>query len=335
MFLLTIGFVVLLSTKVATILLVKQFISILIGIVLILVVSRLNIINTSSILFVFGSILLFLTLIVGSRINGAKRWISLPFFALQPSEIVKPSLIVLNAFYICTRRYIKSIFLITLIVTILILQPDFGSSIILLLSIFTQIIIISFSIKIALFIFASILSLSLIGYIFLSHIYARLIAFISNSSDIFGINFQSTRSLNAIHNGGLFGVGYGNGIVKDILPDCHTDFIISVIAEEMGIITIIVIYIAYLIILTRSLIIAVNTKDKILTIAATGIVSQIMIQILIHIYTATKMMPPKGTTLPFISYGGSSIIGSCIAIGMVLSLKKSNNLISILIEKQK
>ena len=282
-------------------------------------------------LFLFSFILLILVPILGIEVKGAKRWIDLFFFRLQPIEIIKPFFVLTTATIICSFKhkninhsYFISLCLLTLIIVLLLNQPDIGQSI-LLITTWISIVFIS-GIKISyIILLIIILTISSILLFFLfpskfSYIFLRLKTFMDPSK---GDSFQTDKALAAIKQGGLKGQGMGEGILKESVPEAHTDYIIAVITEEfgsfvsIGVITIFL-YISYKIIKN-----CINNSDDLTKISLCGLSSLLIFQTFIHIGVNTSLLPTTGMTLPFLSYGGSSLIGSSILAGVILNLTKN------------
>ncbi len=282
-------------------------------------------------LFLFSFVLLILVPILGIEVKGAKRWIDLFFFRLQPIEIIKPFFVLTTATIICSFKhkninhsYLISLCLLTLIVVLLLNQPDIGQSI-LLITTWISIVFISgikISYIILLIIFLTLFSI-LLFFLFpgkFSYIFLRLKTFMDPSK---GDSFQTDKALAAIKQGGLKGQGMGEGILKESVPEAHTDYIIAVITEEfgsfvsIGVITIFL-YISYKIIKN-----CINNSDDLTKISLCGLSSLLIFQTFIHIGVNTSLLPTTGMTLPFLSYGGSSLIGSSILAGVILNLTKN------------
>ncbi len=281
-------------------------------------------------LFIIFFLLLILVPIIGVEVKGAKRWISLYLFRVQPIELLKPFFILVTV-QILTQdklknlqiKYLFSFFLLTSIIILLIDQPDLGQSILLigswiatvfvsgvsLLYIFSFFVIFAFSIGCLLFLMPE-----KFGYII-----NRLVTFVDPSK---GDNFQSSKALDAIKQGGLKGQGMGEGILKDKVPELHTDYIIAIISEEYGSIISILIIFIFLYISFRIIKICVLKKDDFLKLSLCGLASLLIFQTFIHIGVNTSLLPTTGMTLPFLSYGGSSLIGSAILAGVILNYTK-------------
>ena len=282
-------------------------------------------------IFVISLILLKLVPIIGVEIKGAKRWLDLFFFRLQPIELIKPFFVLITANIITSRKgknlkysHFLSLILLSFIIILLLNQPDVGQSI-LLITTWVSIVFIS-GIKIG-YIFLLFVSL-IICSIFLLLIFPEKFGYIIQRLNTFfdptkGNNFQTDKALAAIKQGGLKGQGMGEGILKESVPEAHTDYIIAVITEEFGsIISIIVItiflYISYKIIKN-----CFKTTDESSKIALCGLSSLLIFQTFIHVGVNTSLLPTTGMTLPFLSYGGSSLIGSSILAGVILNFTKN------------
>ena len=282
-------------------------------------------------IFIFSLILLLLVPFFGIEIKGAKRWLDLFFFRLQPIEIIKPFFVLITASLICSSKeknsnysYFFSLIILSMIIILLLNQPDVGQSI-LLITTWLSIVFIS-GVKIG-YIFL-IVSILLICSTIILLIFPERFGYIIHRFDTFfdptkGDNFQTDKALAAIKQGGLKGQGMGEGILKESVPEAHTDYIIAVITEEFGsIISIFVItiflYISYKIIKNCFKITDENSK-----IALCGLSSLLIFQTFIHIGVNTSLLPTTGMTLPFLSYGGSSLIGSSILAGVILNFTKN------------
>ncbi len=312
----------------------KHLIFIILGIFFIFIFSLIDqkkLFKISLFIFLLSFILLFLVPIFGVEIKGSKRWIDLFFLPrFQPVELVKPFLIIFISTILCSEKYnniyfkYSVSFLVTLIISLLlILQPDFGQTLLVLLSwsilIFISGINLSF-----LIIFFLILVLSL-SYLIIfipkfSYIKNRLLSFFDTETGTH--NFQSDKAIDSIISGGFFGKGIGEGTLKNRVPEAHTDYIISVISEEFGVIAIILILLLFLIFI-YSVFKKVNFEnDERNKLILVGCISLILMQVMIHIGVNIRLFPTTGMTLPYISYGGSSIISVSIISGVILNLTK-------------
>ena len=310
----------------------KHLIFVSIGIFLILILSLLDqkiLINVSVLLFFITLISLFLVPLIGVEVKGSKRWIdigALPRF--QPIETLKPFFVIVISLIISLEKknlYLKYLFSSAVLVPIIVLllsQPDLGQT---LLIIFVWLAIIFVS-GINLFLFA--ISLSLVCLLTLilvflvpkfEYIKIRLMSFLDTST---GNNYQADRASDAISSGGFFGKGIGEGTLNSKIPEAHTDYIISVIAEEFGVIILIGIILLYLVFSYRVLKKINLLKNNNFKLILVGSVSIILLQTFIHIGVNIRMLPTTGMTMPFISYGGSSIVGTSILTGIILNLTK-------------
>ena len=285
-------------------------------------------------LFIISTALLFLTLIVGVEIKGSRRWIDFdPLPRFQPVELLKPlfiifvaKIIILNEKKDVYRRYFYSLIILLLIVTILINQPDLGQTLLLTLTWITMIFVSGFNmiiLSILVLVFVIIIALLIFflpekfGYVFL-----RIKIFLDPKA---GDNFQSQKALEAIRQGGLTGQGMGEGILKDKVPDAYTDYMIAVISEEFGAIIVLFIVIIFLLIGYKVLNKVFSGNDEFLKLTLVGLVSLLIIQTFIHIGVNSRLFPTTGMTLPFLSYGGSSLIGSSIIAGIILNFTRKDS----------
>ena len=280
--------------------------------------------------FIISFLLLILVPIVGVEVKGAKRWLDLYLFRLQPIELLKPffilatvKILTLDKLKNSQVRYLFSFLLLVSVIILLIDQPDLGQSILLTGSWIATVFVSGVSIIyiFSFFIFFSILVSSLLflmpekfGYII-----DRLVTFFDPSK---GDAFQSSTALNAIKQGGLKGQGMGEGILKDSVPEAHTDYIIAIISEEYGSIISILIITIFLYIAFRIIKNCVLKNDEFLKLSLCGLASLLIFQTFIHIGVNTSLLPTTGMTLPFLSYGGSSLIGSAILAGVILNYTK-------------
>ena len=282
-------------------------------------------------LFILSFILLGLVPILGLEVKGAKRWLDFYFFRLQPIELLKPffilitaKILILDIFKNSHTKYFLS-FLLLLAVTILLIdQPDLGQTILLIISWGATVFISGVSLLF-------ILSFTSIFLIFISlllfflpdkfgYIINRLVSFVDPSK---GDKFQSSSALDAIKLGGVKGQGMGEGILKDSVPEAHTDYIIAIISEEYGSLISVMIILIFLYISFRIIKNCINQDDKLMKVSLCGLASLLIFQTFIHIGVNTSLIPTTGMTLPFLSYGGSSLIGSSILAGVILNFTKN------------
>ena len=282
-------------------------------------------------LFIIFFITLVLVPFIGLEVKGSKRWLSLYFFRLQPIELIKPFFILITAKILTLDKektsntsYFLSFLILTSIIILLINQPDVGQSI---LIIGTWIAIVFIS-GISLFYIFSFFSISVAALFGLLISFPEKFGYISRRINNFldpskGDNFQSQKALDAIKEGGLKGQGMGEGVLKDNVPEAHTDYIIAVIAEEFGSIVSIFLILIFLYIAFRIIKITIKETDKNLKISLCGLTALLIFQTFVHIGVNTSLLPTTGMTLPCLSYGGSSIIGSSILAGVILNYTKN------------
>ena len=282
-------------------------------------------------LFVISFIFLALVPIVGIEVKGAKRWLDFYFFRLQPIEMLKPFFILVTVkiltfekFKNSQIRYIFSFLLLVSVIILLIDQPDLGQSILLIGSWIATVFISGVSL-VYIFGFFSIFFISIGCLLFLmpekfGYIIDRLLSFVDPTK---GDKFQSSSALDAIKLGGLTGQGMGEGILKERVPEAHTDYIIAIISEEYGSIISVFIISIFLYISFRIIKNCVNNEDQLIKISLCGLSSLLIFQTFIHVGVNTNLIPTTGMTLPFLSYGGSSLIGSAILAGVILNYTKN------------
>ena len=282
-------------------------------------------------LFIITFIFLALVPIVGVEVKGAKRWLDFYFFRLQPIELLKPFFILITVqiltykkFQYSHIRYFLSFLLLTSLIILLIDQPDLGQSILLIGTWIATVFISGVSLT-YIFTFFSVFLISIISLLLFmpekfGYITNRLISFIDPSK---GDKFQSSSALDAIKLGGLKGQGMGEGILKDSVPEAHTDYIIAIISEEFGSIISILIIFLFLYISFRIIKNCVNEEDQLIKISLCGLAALLIFQTFIHVGVNTNLIPTTGMTLPFLSYGGSSLIGSSILAGVILNYTKN------------
>ena len=312
----------------------KHLIYIFIGIFIIFIFSSIKtdqLFNYSLIFFVVALISLFLVPVIGIEVKGSKRWIDLFFLPrFQPIEILKPFLIIMLSTIICSNRssnlylkYLLSIILVSMISLLLIMQPDIGQTLLVVFS--WAILIFTSGINIFFLFGFSIFAFSLLAYLIIyvpkfDYIQGRISSFFNRDTGTH--NFQSDKAIESITSGGFFGKGIGEGTLKNRVPEAHTDYIISVISEEFGVVAIILILLLFLMFIYmvfKKINYEKNDKIKLVLI---GCVSLILMQATIHVGVNIRLFPTTGMTLPFLSYGGSSIVSISILSGIILNLTK-------------
>ena len=274
---------------------------------------------------------LFLVPVLGTEVKGSKRWLNLFFLPrFQPIELVKPFIIIFIATILSSEKNFNIYFkyLLTFIAIIpacllLMMQPDIGQTLLIFLVWITLVFISGISLPIIL-IFFSFSLLSLVYMVFFipkfNYIKNRILSFLNPNDGTH--NFQSDTAIDAINSGGYFGKGIGEGTLKNRVPEAHTDYIISVISEEFGVVAIVLLLILFLFFIYTVFNKIYLEKNEKIKLVLTGAICLIIFQALIHIGVNIRLLPTTGMTLPFLSYGGSSIVGVSILSGIILNLTK-------------
>ena len=312
----------------------KHLIYIFIGIIIIFVFSSLKtnqLFYYSYFLFFITLVSLFIVPIIGVEVKGSKRWIDLFFLPrFQPIELLKPFLIIVLSSILCSVRssnlylkYLLSVVLVSIISLFLVMQPDIGQTLLIVFSwavlIFTS--GINIFILFGLSIFAFISLAYLIMYVpKFDYIQSRIFSFFNRDTGTH--NFQSDKAIESITSGGYFGKGIGEGTLKNRVPEAHTDYIISVISEEFGVVAIMLILLLFLMFIYMVFKKINYEKDDKTKLVLIGCVSLILMQATIHVGVNIRLFPTTGMTLPFLSYGGSSIVSISILSGIILNLTK-------------
>ena len=259
--------------------------------------------------------------------KGAVRWYSLGFGSFQPSEFLKPGFVIVAAWLLAAAQEIGgppgktySLAVTLVVAAMLVAQPDFGQACLILFAWGVMYFVGGAPIVLLLVLAGLAMLAGSFAYNSSEHFARRIDGFLSTEVDP---TTQLGYATNAIQEGGFFGVGVGEGQVKWSLPDAHTDFIIAVAAEEYGLIMVLTILALYLTITLRSLLRLMHERDPFARLAGTGLICMFAIQVLINTGVAVRLLPAKGMTLPFVSYGGSSLIAGGIALGMLLALTRS------------
>jgi len=284
-------------------------------------------------LFILSFIFLALVPIIGVEVKGARRWLDLYFFRLQPIEILKPFFILMSVKILTLKKlqnsqikYFFSFLLLSSVIILLIDQPDLGQSILLTVSWIFTVFISGVSIFYIIGFF-SIFLILLTSLLFLlpekfGYIINRLVTFFDPNQ---GDKFQSSAALDAIKLGGFTGQGMGEGILKERVPEAHTDYVIAIISEEYGSIVSILIISVFLYISFRIIKNCFNQDDHFIKLSLCGLATLLIFQTFIHAGVNTNLIPATGMTLPFLSYGGSSLIGSSILAGIILNYTKNKS----------
>lgn len=285
--------------------------------------SKLNWLDRIGRVFWIGGIVgLILVLFFSSSIKGAARWINLFGISIQPSEFVKIGVILEGAKYI--EKNWNRFFMVYLIpMSLIILQPDLGNTVLLLGLALAQIITKKFNVKYIAYGILIFIAIVTIAYFSFSHVQTRIQVFLNPNKDLFGVGYQRYKSFLAMKNGGFFGRGFGKGIIKDFLPDAHTDFIFSVIIEEFGIIA--GLFVIGLFVLLAWRVLKLLAKDSYIQMVQYSILVCILSSAWLNIASTLSIIPTKGLTLPLISYGGSGLIVQGILFGILLAATKTPN----------
>ncbi len=270
-------------------------------------------------------LMLIFVALFGFEIKGARRWISVFGFVLQPSEFAKIFFVVSNAYILhkfnthsFSVKYGISFMLFISLVFLLVIQPDIGMTLTVCVLWASQVFISGISMFFVAFCAAAAVIGALSAYLFLPHVRDRVNRF----TDLESKNYQVERSLDAFANGGLLGVGQGNGVVKNFIPDSHTDFVFAVISEEYGALTCALLLLTFLVLITRITKRVIEEDDLFANLCLFGLMIQFAMQIVINTGVSMRLFPTKGMTLPLISYGGSSMLSMSVCFGLILLFTK-------------
>lgn len=305
------------------------FVPIAYGIMLFLSMQSLKTIRRTAIVgYVLTLMLMAVTLFWGEETKGASRWITLFGFSLQPSEFVKPTFAVVAAWLFDGQKKYRdfpgnllSMSLYFLTAVLLLLQPDLGMTIVV-----TAIWCFQFFLAgLSLWLVGILGALGLVGavaaYFIFPHVHVRVDQFLASESNL---GYQIKKSLEAFQSGGFFGRGPGEGVVKMNIPDAHTDFIFAVAAEEYGMFLCLVIVGIFAAIVVRAMIVSAKDNNLFIILSASALAASFGLQGIINMASSLHMMPTKGMTLPFISYGGSSLLATALGVGMLLAITRKN-----------
>lgn len=275
---------------------------------------------------VAGLIGVFITLFVGIETKGATRWISLFGFSLQPSEFLKPCFVIFAGWLLARQKTTEgfpglwvAFGLYVLVVALLMSQPDLGMTVVVTATFFAMIFIAGCPLRYVVMMAGGGLLFMVAVYYTFDHVHSRIDRFLDPAS---GDTYQVDRSLEAFANGGLFGTGPGGGQVKLQLPDAHADFIFSVAAEELGLIFTILLVSLYAFIIVRGFMRLRAGNSVFAMLGGGGLLVMLGVQACVHMGSATQILPAKGMTLPFVSYGGSSLLAVGMTLGIILALTK-------------
>ena len=277
--------------------------------------------------FGLGFVLLASTIFLGSDVKGASRWINLAGISIQPSEFVKPCLAITAAWLLALgrekpelpSRLIAALLYIG-VCGLLVLQPDFGMTMVTAVIGFVQFFLAGLPLIWVLLTIIMVLGVAFGAYALLPHVATRIDRFLDPSS---GDTYQVDVSLRAFQNGGLLGRGPGEGSVKFLLPDSHTDFVFAVAGEEFGLLACLGIVALFGFVVLRGFSRALKDSSLFVVLAVAGLLTQFGLQALVNIGVTLQLLPAKGMTLPFVSYGGSSLIATALGLGMVLALTRA------------
>ena len=276
--------------------------------------------------FAISMVLLVLTFVIGVEVKGARRWINLPGGALQPSEFVKPTFAIVAAWLFARQKEnpqfpgnVISIVLFVPLVAMLLKQPDFGMAVVVAAVWFAQFFLAG--LRLYWVACGALAGLGgLVGaYMWIPHVTSRVNRFIHPAV---GENYQINRSLEAFVNGGLWGRGPGEGTVKDVLPDAHADFVFAVTGEEFGLVVCLILVGVFAFIVLRGFSRLLQEGNLFVLLSATGLLIQFGLQAVINMASTLHLIPTKGMTLPFVSYGGSSMLALALGMGMLLALTR-------------
>ena len=288
--------------------------------------SPLGVRRLAAIGFLFGLLLLAVTLIAGTEVKGATRWIALGGLSLQPSEFVKPAFAVVIAWMFSEQRKREgfpgntvAVALFVLVVGLIALQPDFGMAMAISVVWLMQFFLAGLPLAWVALVLGLGVGTAVLAYALMPHVASRIDRFLDPGA---GDSYQIDRSIDAFNHGGLIGVGPGDGVVKEILPDAHTDFIFAVAGEEFGLFLCLFVVGLFGFIVLRGLTRVMAETSLFVLLAVPGILAQFGLQALINMGVTLNLLPAKGTTLPFVSYGGSSLLAVALGMGMVLALTR-------------
>ena len=318
---------------------INQGIFVLLGMILLFIVSKINYkiyYDKANLILLICLILLILVLIPGLGIvrNGSRSWFGIGSFSIQPSEFSKIGLIIFTSKYLSkSNKFLKNykkgvfpiLFILLLIFGLIMLEPDFGTGMIIVVTIIALLFIAGVNMKFFLY-FCLLGIMGIVGLIIIApYRMDRITSFLNPWSDPLGTGFQIIQSLYAIGPGGLFGTGYLNSRQKNFyLPEPQTDFIFSIIAEEFGIVGALVVLSLFALLLTCCIKITLKQEDKFAKYLCFGLTFQLIVQVIMNLSVVIGLIPVTGVTLPFLSYGGSSLLTSLIGIGIILNISKNN-----------
>lgn len=307
----------------------RQYMFLTLSLVVMFFISNLppSMVRRAAVLLFLGSIIAMCLLpFIGYETKGAVRWIRFAGMSLQPSEFMKPAFAVVVAWLLAERTrtpgfpgYKIAFTLFLMVGGLLIMQPDFGMTMTVTAMFIVQLFLAGISMGLVLGMGSAAVVFGIAAYNMLPHVQARIDRFLDPSS---GDNYQVQKSLEAFSQGGVFGQGLGEGSVKHSLPDAHTDFVFAVAGEEFGMIIALLIIGVFGFVVLRGYLQLTQMKDRFVMLAVAGILAQFGIQAIVNMGVAVNLLPAKGMTLPFLSYGGSSLLAIAIGMGMMLALTR-------------
>lgn len=305
------------------------FVPIAYGLMIFLSMQKLKTIRRTAIVgYVVTMLLMVVTLFWGEETKGASRWITLFGFSLQPSEFVKPTFIVVAAWLFDGQKKYRdfpgnllSTSLYALTAALLLLQPDLGMTIVVTAIWGFQFFLAGLSLWLVGILGVLGIGGAIAAYFIFPHVQVRVDQFLASENSL---GYQIKKSLEAFQSGGFFGRGPGEGVVKMNIPDAHTDFIFAVAAEEYGMLLCLVIVGIYAAIVIRAMIVSAKDNNLFIILSASALAASFGLQGIINMASSLHMMPTKGMTLPFISYGGSSLLATALGMGMLLAITRKN-----------
>ena len=300
-----------------------------IGVIFTLSMLKLKTLRRMSIVgFFIIAFIMFLTLFFGFETKGAKRWISIFGFSMQASEFMKPIFIVVTAWLLdCGKKYdyfpgmMIAIGLYGVVAGLLLLQPDIGMTMLVTAIFCLQLFLAGLPMLLVSILTAGGVALLVLFYFIYPHFHARVDQFLYGSDET---SYQINRAMEAFQNGNLVGKGPGEGTVKLLIPDAHTDFVFAVAGEEYGVWLCLIIIVLFAVIVVRSLRTAIKESNLFVMYAEVGLAVSLGLQAFVNMASSLHIIPTKGMTLPFISYGGSSLLSSAIEVGMLLAITRKN-----------
>ena len=308
----------------------RQFVFLPLALAVVLGVSLMaprGVLRLAAACFAAAVVLMVATVAFGQNINGATRWISIGGLSIQASEFAKPGFAVIAAWLLARGRidekfpgYRLASALFAVVAALLLLQPDVGMTIVVASVWGVQFFLAGLGMGWVVLIVLVFMGGAAGAYYSFAHVQTRIDRFLDPAA---GEGYQVMRALEAFRNGGLFGRGPGEGVVKEHLPDAHADFILAVAGEEFGLVACLVIVVLFAFVILRGFSRVFRQDDLFILLAVAGLLVLFGVQSLINMASTTHLMPPKGMTLPFISYGGSSVLALALGMGMVLALTRT------------